>query len=219
MEDRVAETMVTRMVMRPSTLLLAGTALVVSVLVAPSAHAASTVQEEIEVPGTLEWQRGQRPGDPGDCSSLGFVQWKDVPGTVSARVYYTFNGQERSQAGTPPFDDAITWVATYNVLPGYHWINISKSWRNGPGVATCEEEQRRQQAIVTTPVRVVLTVEKDKTACVKAQEARKKAQGTVNRLKRRVQAASGNRKATLRVKLNGAKRKLAKAKATQSRRC
>lgn len=31
---------------------------------------------------------GQRPGDPGDCSALVFVQWADVPGTTNATVFY-----------------------------------------------------------------------------------------------------------------------------------
>ena len=203
---------------------LALTAAVTAVLVAMGLFAApaataGTTTEEITVPATIQYLHGQNPSDPGNCSALVFVQWADVPGTVSARAYYTFKGQERSESATPPFSDTTNWVATYTVSPGSHWILVGKSWADGPLVNTCEDKAELYKTLITNPVRVVLTVERDNSKCEAAQTLVTKLQGKVKSLKSRMKAASGKRKDALRDALRTRKKQLAKAKVAEQRAC
>ncbi len=188
------------------------------ILTAPAATA-GTSTEEITVPATIQYLHGQDPADPGHCSALVFVQWADVPGTVSARAYYTFKGQERSESAVPPFSDTTDWVVTYTVSPGNHWILVGKSWVDGPTVATCEDKAELYKTLITAPVRVVLTVERDSSKCEAAQVAVTKLQGKVKSLKSRMKAATGKRKAALRKALRTRKKQLAKAKLAEERAC
>jgi hypothetical protein len=64
------------------------------------------------VDGEVVFAYAQRPGDPGNCSAIVFVQWADVPGTVSAEAFYLWRGEEHSKVSEPPFDDTYEWVAT-----------------------------------------------------------------------------------------------------------
>jgi hypothetical protein len=111
----------------------------VLVLMAVMAPTASATTKEKTVKGEVVFAHGQRPGDPGDCSAIVFVKWADVPGTVSARAIYTFNGSERSESLPAPFNDTFKFVADYQVPAGYHWIAVGRSWANGPVANTCEE--------------------------------------------------------------------------------
>lgn len=194
------------------------TLLVLGFFTAPVASAGTTT-EEITVPGTIQYLHGQDPADPGHCSALVFVQWADVPGTVSARAYYTFKGQERSESAAPPFSDTTDWVVTYTVSPGSHWILVGKSWVDGPTVATCEDKAELYKTLITAPARVVLTVERDNAKCEAAQAAVSKLQGRVKSLKSRMKAATGKRKAALRKALLTRKKQLAKAKLAEERAC
>lgn len=129
-------------------------------LVGASPAAAATVVRT--VPGTFVFQHGQSPTDPGNCSAVVFVQWVDVPGTVSATARYDamVNGSFGPQATTrpAPFDDTYTWVHTYTVAPGQHWIQISKGWRDGPGVDDCSGMEALQHQHLGTTATVDLTV-------------------------------------------------------------
>jgi hypothetical protein len=132
---------------------------VVSLLVMGlSATTASAATEVKTVKGEVVFAFGQRPGDHGNCSAIVFVKWPDQPRTVSARAIYTFNGQERSEVAAPPFHDTFAWVATYTVPPGYHWIQVGKSWKDGPLADTCEALSAKQRT------RTKLTAAKAKQA-------------------------------------------------------
>ena len=178
-------------------------------VMAPSATAATKVKT---VDGELVFANGQRPGDPGDCSAVTFVQWADVPGTVSAKAIYTYTGEERSTSAAPPFDDTYKLVADYQVPAGHHWIAVGKGWINGPGVRTCEDVRERHRQIFGTEARVELTIEIDPAACNAAKAklaARKKA---VSNLSSQLRKASTQKaKKALRSKIAKAKTKRAAA--------
>jgi hypothetical protein len=177
--------------------------LVLMAVIAPTASAAT---KEKTVKGEVVFAHGQRPGDPGDCSAIVFVKWADVPGTVSARAIYTFNGSERSESLPAPFNDTFKFVADYQVPAGYHWIAVGRSWANGPVANTCEETSEKQKQIIGTEASVELTVEIDPAVCNAAKAklaARKKAVS---------QLSSQLRKATSQKAKKAFRSKIAKAK-------
>jgi hypothetical protein len=183
--------------------------LMLMAVMAPTASAATKVKT---VKGEVVFANGQRPGDPGDCSAIVFVQWADVPGTTLARAIYTFNGSERSVSVAPPFNDTFKLVADYQVAAGYHWIAVGRSWSNGPVANTCEDTTEKQRQIIGTIASVELTVEIDPAVCKSAKAkltARKKAVSTLTSQLRK--ATSQKAKKTLRAKLDTAKAKRAKA--------
>lgn len=182
-------------------------ALCVVALALPVASAgAKTVQKT--VPGELVFAHAQRPGDPGNCSAVVFVQWTDVPGTTNATAHYVYRGAPGSKAGQAPFDDTYEWVATYTVSPGAHWIQLTVSWADGPIANTCESTSEKQRAVYSGPVTVDLTVTLDPKLCVDAKAklaARKKA---VTALQKRLgDATTQKAKRKLRAKLTKAKAK------------
>jgi hypothetical protein len=183
--------------------------LVLMAVVAPTASAAT---KEKTVKGDVVFAHGQRPGDPGDCSAIVFVQWADVPGTVSARAIYTFNGSERSESLPAPFNDTFKFVADYQVPAGYHWIAVGRSWSNGPVANTCEDTSEKQKQIIGTKASVELTIEIEPAVCnaAKAKLAvRKKA---VSKLSSHLRKASTQKaKKALRSKIAKAKTKRATA--------
>ena len=123
-------------------------------------------------------------------------------------------------AGLPRLaSDTTNWVATYTVSPGSHWILDGKSWADGPSVNTCEDKAELYKTLITNPVRVVLTVERDNSKCEAAQTLVTKLQGKVKSLKSRMKAASGKRKDALRDALRTRKKQLAKAKVAEQRAC
>jgi hypothetical protein len=149
------------------------------------------------------WSNGSSRGN---CSAIVFVKWAEQARTVSARAFYTFNGQERSQAAAPPFNDSYAWVATYTVPPGHHWIQVGKSWADGPVANTCEATSAKQRAIIGTEARVELTVELDPKLCTAAKATLAARSKTVNRLKAQLRKASTKTaKSKLRKKLATAK--------------
>jgi hypothetical protein len=186
------------------------TPIVVAVLalLGVAAPAASAATEVRTVPGEVVFQHGQRPGDPGNCSAIVFVQWADVPRTVSATAFYTWRGEERSKVATPPFDDLYEWVATYTVAPGHHWIQVGKGWTDGPNPDTCEDTSAKQRQDFGTEARVELTIEIDSAACDAAKANLKKRKTAVARITEQLRDASTKKaKARLREKLSAAKAK------------
>lgn len=173
----------------------------------------------VTVPGTLVFQNQQRPGDPGNCSAVGFVQWVDVPNTVGATAFYTFKGAERSKYAAPPFDDVYKLVATYTVTPGSHWIQVTRNWADGPRANTCEEGRKKLEALVTNPVRVSLSVTIDDAACNVAKTTLAKRQSAVRRLQARVSGAKGEKRARLKRALANAKKSRDKAKQKVTATC
>jgi hypothetical protein len=154
---------------------------------------AAAVTEKRTVSAQVVFQHGARADDPGNCSAAYFVQWADVPGTVSGTAFYTYNGAERSKNFAPPFDDAYTWVIPYAVAPGFHWVNISVGWRDGPGADDCSVLSGRQQAIVAVPARVELTVDVPKSQsrpCKIAKAASKVTRAKVKTLRTKLAATT-----------------------------
>lgn len=175
----------------------------------PSAVSKTTT---VTVPAEFVVMNGQRPGDPGDCSAIGFVRWPDRAGTVSAKAIYTYKGVEQSKSAAPPFDDTYEWVATYTVTPGFHWIAISKSWVNGSQPNTCESDVPRIQALYGTTARVELEVEIDPRVCTAARARLNKSRTRVAALADQLGAAStARRRAALRAALDRAKADRTKA--------
>ena len=84
---------------------------------------------------------------------------------------------------------------------------------------TCEDKAELYKTLITNPVRVVLTVERDNSKCEAAQTLVTKLQGNVKSLKSRMKAASGKRKDALRDALRTRKKQLAKAKLAEQRAC
>jgi len=177
-----------------------------------SATTASAATEVKTVKGEVVFAYGQRPGDPGNCSAIVFVKWPDQPRTVSATAFYTFKGQERSQVAAPPFNDTYEWVATYTVTPGYHWIQVGKSWKDGPVADTCEGISAKQRTLIGTEARVELTLAPDPKVCKAAKTTLTAKRKAVTKLKAQLRnASSAKAKSRLRTKLTAAKAKQAKA--------
>jgi hypothetical protein len=185
-----------------------------------SATSASAATEVKTVKGEVVFAYGQRPGDPGNCSAIVFVKWPDQPRTVSARAIYTFKGQERSQVAAPPFNDTFAWVATYTVPPGYHWIQVGKSWKDGPVADTCEGTSAKQRTLIGTEARVELTLAPDPKVCNAAKAALTAQRKAVNKLKAQLKKASTQKaKSKLRKKLTAAKAKQTKAATRVTKVC
>jgi hypothetical protein len=53
------------------------------------------------------------------------------------------------------------WDLAEGIESGLHWIYINGNRRDGPLASTCEDWTAKHRTVYTTPVRVVLTVEKD----------------------------------------------------------
>lgn len=176
------------------------------------AATAAAETKEVTVPGEVVIQNKAKPTDPGNCSVITFVRWKDVPGTVSGTAYYRWRDEERSQAFRPPFDDTYTWVADYQVEPGYHWTQIGKSWSDGPFPNDCSEAAARTRTFYPTmEARVVLQVEvpaAETSACAAATKRAAAADRQVARLQSRLRSARTARaKARIRGQLQSARAK------------
>ena len=171
---------------------------------APTAPAGADTKT-VTVSGTVVFVNGQRPGDPGNCSSVVLVQWADVKGATSARVVYTYQGREASKASAPPYNDSYEFVALYTVPAGYQWVEPSTSWADGPTPNTCQDQVEKVRPRYATEVRVELTIEVDAAACSAAQVKVKAKGKIVKRLQIKVGKAEGQRKRELRRSLKAAK--------------
>lgn len=172
------------------------------------------------VDAEIVFQNGNRPGDPGNCSAVVFGKWKDVPGTTAATIHYKWKGADYTKSGAPPWDDTYTWVASYTVEPGYHWIEISTSWSDGPVANDCSDAIATYKERYSTEAEAELTVEIDPAKCKAAQKALTKWRGSVNRLKGQLRDATTKRaKKQLNAKLTSAKAKRARAQKRAGQAC
>jgi hypothetical protein len=189
-------------------------------LALPAAEAGARTKT-VTVTGELIVQNGQRPTDPGNCSAIGFGRWKDVPGTIGARVTKTSvrNGKESSDFFKPPFSDTYTFIATYKVEPGYHWGAISHSWSDGPRANDCSASAERVRALYLPTVKVELTIEVDEKACKAAQAKVTKRKRAVSALQAKVSGAKGARKQRLKRQLKAAKQSRDKAVEAAAKAC
>jgi hypothetical protein len=188
-------------------------------LTAPAAAAPTTTKT---VDGEVIFEHGARPTDPGNCSAIVFVQWKDVPGTISATAHYLWREKEYSETRESPFDDHYEWVRTYDAPAGYHRIQVGKGWSDGPNPNDCSESSARQREAFGTEARVELTIqpEGDSKECAAALKDLRERNKRVRTLKGKIKAASTEKaKDKLRAKLAKAKRKRAKAAARVARLC
>jgi hypothetical protein len=191
-----------------------------AVLLALPASEAGARTKTMTVTGEFIVQNGQRPTDPGNCSAVGFGRWKDVPGTIGARVTKTtVKGKESSDFFKPPFNDTYTFIATYQVQPGYHWGAISHSWSDGPRPNDCSVSAGRVRALYQPTVKVELTIEIDEKACKAAQAKVTKRKRAVSALQAKVSGAKGARKQRLRRQLKAAKRSRDKAVEAVGKAC
>ncbi len=186
-------------------------------LTASTASAATTKTKT--VPGTVVFAHGQKAGKPGSCSAIVFVQWTNVPNTISARAFFKFQGQERSESRAAPFDDHYEWVAIYDVPPGAHWIQVSQSWRNGSKPSTCEDLEAKNKTIIGTEARVELTIAESK-ACTNAKRNLTRRRAKVKSLEAALARATTKRaRARLRAKLASARKLRNSAAKTVKRVC
>jgi hypothetical protein len=176
------------------------------------ATTASAATKTKTVDAEIVFEKGNRPGDPGNCSSVVFGKWKDVPGTTAATVYYTWRGTEYSVSGEPPWNDTYEWVATYTVEPGYHWLEISTSWSDGPRPNDCSSQVETAKERYSTEGRAELTIEIDPAKCKAAEKAVTKWRGKVTSIKAQLRKAETKRaKRQLNAKLTAAKEKRGRA--------
>lgn len=182
---------------------------------AASAQAATRTKT---VPAEFVVLNGNRPGDPGNCSAIGFVKWADDPKAIGWTVNYTFKGSPASRVVEPPFDDVYEWVATYTVPAGFHWSAISKSWADGPRPNDCSATVPRIQALYAGPASVELTY--DTTKCDRATADQRKARSTVTRAQQQLRrAARGKAKRSAQAKLKRARAQLRKAQGAVRAEC
>jgi len=185
-------------------LVLAAAALAVVLSAAP---ASAQETKTTTVPAELVFHHGNRPGDAGNCSAVVFGKWKDVPNTVSATINYTWRGEPYTKSGTPPWDDTYQWVATYTVEPGYHWIEISTSWRDGPLPSDCSDMIATYMERYSSTATATLTVEIDQEACNAAKRGLTKARARVKARRASLRnAETGAPKRRARARLENAKR-------------
>lgn len=186
---------------------------------APAGAAPTTTKT---VDGEVIFEHGARPTDPGNCSAIVFVQWKDLPGTISATAFYLWREKEYSETRQPPFDDHYEWVRVYDAPAGYHRIQVGKAWGDGPNPNDCSESSARQKEFFGTEARVVLTIqpEGDSKECAAALKTLRKRNRAVARLKGQIRKASTeNAKDRLRAKLAKAKARRAKAASRVAKLC
>ncbi len=157
-------------------------ALASAFLLVPSA-AAIAQSKTVTVPGTVVFEHGENPNDPGNCSAAVFVQWSHDPtlNVVSARAIVANPAGEASKSKAAPFDDTYDWVRIYTAPPGTHRIVMGVSWGDGPVVPNdCGETNARHMAQwPTREASIELTV--DVTAACSA--AQKKASAAAKQLR------------------------------------
>lgn len=199
--------------------------LVVLALALSDAPAASAVEPKTEVksvPVELVFENKQDPGDAGHCAATVFFKWLDVPYTLSAVVHYTYKSEERTESGTPPFDDHFSFVADFDVPAGSHWLAAPPSWKDGPTANDCSSSKVIYEERYFQPAHADLTVEvqepptpkTDPKACAEANANLKKRNKAVSKLLGQLRKASG-KKAKDRIRGDLAKAKRSRAKAVQ----
>jgi hypothetical protein len=199
-------------------LLAASAAVLAMALSAMPASAATT--KVTTVPAEIVFANGNRPGDAGNCSAVVFGKWRDVPGTISATIEYTWKGAPYTKTGTPPWDDTYEFVATYTVEPGYHWIEISTSWADGPVANDCSGMVETYKQRYSTTAVAKLTVEIDPAKCKAATDRADARRRKVNKLRAQLRSAeTAGAKNRLRARLEKAKERRSKAVARMKAAC
>ena len=184
-------------------------AVIAALLLLPSATALAQTTKTVTVPGTVVFQHGAKPTDPGNCSAIVFVQWTNDAKlkVLSARAVYTWAGAEESEIRQAPFDDTYDWVRIYTVPPGSHWIAVTKSWADGPHANDCGDMNATHQAqIPNRQARVELTVD-NTAACAAARTKLTKASRAVSK----AQTARSKAKSAKAKRRAGAKLRSARA--------
>jgi hypothetical protein len=196
--------------------------LVLAAAVAPTAAQAAT--RTVTVTGDRVISSENDPANTGNCSTLVFYEWTDVPGTTSATVTYSVNGEERSATKAPPFDDSLPKEKPpRNAPPGRHRILVSWSYGSGPIQPNegCKQRHvpRYEQSYSPTGT-VTLTVEGDSAACTSARKTLTKQTKTVREIQQKLRKASKQRvKRALRGKLAKAKKKRISAAKAVTKLC
>lgn len=191
----------------------------------PAAAAGGT--REMSVQGTLVISTDNDPANLGDCGTLVFYQWKDVPNTVSATVTFTAaTGKEHSEtAAGPSFHDYMTKQKPPRYAPlGSHWISVGWSYSSGGSPTQrntkCKDYfEPKMRAYYPATAKIVLTVEDaapktDPAKCKAARSALKARNKTVSKLLGKLKRAKG-KKAKDRVRRQLAKAKTERAKAVR----
>ena len=191
-----------------------------AVLAATASPAAAAPNTTKTVDAQVIFEHGARADDPGNCSAIAFVQWKDVPGTISAKAIYTWRGSEYTKVAEPPFNDEYEWVIAYKAPAGTHRIQVGKGWSDGPVASDCSDHSAKQKEDFSVPAKVELTIENvgETEACAAALKKLRALNKTVRRLKGKLRKATGD-KSALRAQLAGAQKKRAKAAARVRREC
>jgi hypothetical protein len=166
------------------------------------------------------------PNNTGNCSTIVFYEWSDVPGTTSATVNYLRNGEPRSETRAAPFDDALTDQKPPRYAPpGRHRILVGWSYGSGPTKPNYGCRDRHgpvyEQALAPTAT-AVLTVETqgDTPACTSAKRTLAERTKAVRKIKRQLANASKeSTKRQLRSKLQNVKRSKKRAQTAVKERC
>jgi hypothetical protein len=188
----------------------------------PSVAAAETKVKT--VPGEVVFLNKNRPNDPGNCSAVVFVMWKNPPLRVDAipiawKVFYEFKGVKYSRVTAPPFNDVTKYVAEYRVPDGKHWLNVGYSSVDGSVPNDCSSKTAKYKELFSVVARVEITLDLkeppiDQAKCKAARaglRARNKAVGKQLGKLRKASTPS----AKSRIRENLAKAKVKRAQAAQ----
>jgi hypothetical protein len=109
------------------------------------------------------------PDNTGNCSTIVFYEWSDVPGTTSATINWLSNGQPKSETRAAPFDDALTREKPPRFAPpGRHRIVAGWSYGSGPTKPNygCRDRHVPTYEAALSPTgTAVLTIEVDEKKC------------------------------------------------------
>ena len=196
--------------------------LVLATAVAPAAAQAAT--RTVTVTGDRVISSEIDPANTHNCSTIVFYEWTDVPGTTSATVTYTVNGEQRSETKAPPFDDSLPKEKPPRTAPpGRHRITVGWSYGSGPSQPNegCRQNHVPKYEQWYSPTgTVTLTVEGDSAACTSARKTLTKQTKTVRGIQQKLQKASKQQvKRVLRGKLAKAKQKRASAGRAVTKHC
>ncbi len=147
------------------------------------------------VPAIVVFGHGQNPDKVGNCSAVVFVQWVDVPNTVSARAFYTFNGKNYNKAAGPPFQDTFSLVIDYVAPVGAHRIQVGAGWAAGPKPNDCSATSEKQKTLFGTTATVEVVIDVEKAKCDKANERVAKTQKKIADLTRAIKKAKRHNEA------------------------
>jgi hypothetical protein len=147
-------------------------------------------QETITLPARITVENGARKDRPGNCSAVSFAMWTHVPGSVSAHVYYTWRGRDYDKQASKPFSNRYKWVIEYRAPEGKDWIQLGKSWGDGPTPNDCSEAAAKYRKDYVREAFVDVVIESNK-ACKEARKALRAWTRQVDRLEGRRDGTPG----------------------------